>query len=132
MTELPLVSSAEELRFARENLHAARVLVGAGLHRYAVGRSYYAIFHAACALIGSIGLRARTHEGLRTLVNEHFVRPGRLGIEHARAFRQTAGDRSDADYDASATFAEIDSDAAIERADAFIVAVESLISSAGS
>ena len=119
--------SDQELRLAQETLQAARVLVLAGLHRHAVGRAYYAIFHAACALLASVGLRSRTHEGLRSLINEHFVRPGKLAAEHARAFRQTAGDRTDADYDASATFTEEDSRGDIARAEAFLSAVVALL-----
>jgi uncharacterized protein len=127
VTEVPLGSTSEELALARETLQAARVLAGAGLHRHAVGRAYYAVFHAACALLASIGRRARTHDGVRALVNEHFVRPGRLAPEHARTLRQTAGDRADADYDASATFEQADSNADIARAEAFLAAVEALL-----
>lgn len=126
----PIPDADHELELARETLRAARVLAGAGLHRHAVGRAYYAIFHAACALLGSVGLRARTHEGVRSLLNEHFVKPGRLDTEHARAFRQTAGDRTDADYDASATFDEEDSRRTIERAAAFVGAVTALLARA--
>lgn len=127
MTEVPLGSAAEEIALARETLQAARVLAGAALHRHAVGRAYYAVFHAACALLASIGRRARTHDGVRALVNEHFVKPGRLDADHARTLRQTASDRGDADYDASATFDESDSKTDIARAQAFIAAAERLL-----
>ncbi len=127
MTEVPVAGTEPELELARETLEAARILAAAGLHRHAVGRAYYAIFHAACALLASVGLRARTHEGLRSLVNEHFVRPGKLAADHARAFRQTAGDRNDADYDASATFSAEDSHGDIARAEAFLAAVIALV-----
>jgi uncharacterized protein (UPF0332 family) len=127
VTEVPLGSAPEELALARETLEAARVLAAAGLHRHAVGRSYYAVFHAACALLASIGRRARIHDGVRALVNEHFVRPGRLAAEHARTLRQIAGDRADADYDASATFDQADSGADIARAESFLGAVETVL-----
>jgi uncharacterized protein (UPF0332 family) len=120
-------TSTEQLDLARQTLRAAEVLSSAGLHRHAVGRAYFAVFHAASALLASSGLRARTHEGLRSLVNEHFVKPGRLGLEHARTLRQIAGDRNDADYDASATFTEEDARSDIERARAFLAAVEALL-----
>jgi len=92
-----------------------------------VARAYYAIFHAACALLAHSGRRVRSHEGVRAFVNEHFVRPGTLDPEHARALRQTVSDRNDADYDASATFAEDDSRADIARAEAFLAAVEAIV-----
>jgi uncharacterized protein len=130
MTEVPLGSTAQEMGLALETLQAARVLAGAGLHRHAVGRAYYAVFHAACALLASIGRRARTHDGVRSLVNEHFVRPGSLAPEHARTLRQIAGDRADADYDASATFDHEDSGTDIAAAEAFVKAVEAILSKA--
>jgi uncharacterized protein (UPF0332 family) len=131
VTEVPVGSAADELALARETLQAARVLAREGLHRHAVGRSYYAVFHGACALLASVGLHARTHDGVRALVNEHFVRPGRLGAEHARTLRQTASDRSDADYDSSATFDADDSGQDIARADAFLSAVAAVLLAGG-
>lgn len=118
---------AAEMALAVETLAAAEVLARAGLHRHAVGRAYYAIFHAACALLTSVGRPARTHDGVRALVNEHFVRTGKLTPEHARTLRQTAGDRNDADYDASATFTDADAREDLERARAFLGAVAAIL-----
>ena len=130
MTEIPVAGAVEELALAKETLEAARVLAAAGLHRHSVGRAYYAIFHAACALLAHSGKRARSHEGVRAFVNEHFVRPGLLDAEHARALRQTASDRNDADYDASATFVDEDSRADIARAERFLSAVQAILNDA--
>lgn len=127
MTDAPVAAAEEQLSLARETLEAARVLAAAGFHRHAVGRAYYAIYHAGSALLATVGLRARTHEGLRAQLNEHFVRSGRLAPEHARSLRQTAGDRLDADYDASATFDAEDSSSDIARAEAFLAAVTRLL-----
>ena len=67
---------------------------------------------------------------MRSFVNEHYVRPGILDAEHARALRQTASDRNDADYDATATFADEDSRADIARAERFLAAVEAIVNAA--
>ena len=103
------------------------MLERAGLHRHAVGRAYYAVFHAACALLASIGRSSRTHDGVRTLINEHFVRAGLLDAEHARTLRRMAADRNDADYDTSATFDATDSGLDITSAAAFIAAVDAIV-----
>jgi uncharacterized protein (UPF0332 family) len=131
MTDVPAASAEAELALAKQTLEAARLLAREGFHRDAVTRAYYAVFHAACALLASIGRTARTHEGLRRVVNEHFVRPGLLAAEHARALRQIAGERSDADYDASAIFSEEESRADIASAEAFVAAVEALLGQDG-
>ena len=119
----------DALALARDTLAAAETLANAGFARHAVGRSYYAVYHAACALLATVGLRARFHEGMRSLVNEHFVRTGVLAHEHARTLRQLAGDRNDVDYDAAATFTDEDARHDIERACAFVGAVASIASS---
>ncbi|MBM4375698.1 MAG: HEPN domain-containing protein [Deltaproteobacteria bacterium] len=121
------VGAVESLALARDTLAAAETLARAGFARHAVGRSYYAVFHAACALLATVGLAARTHEGVRSLVNEHFVRTGLLATVHARTLRQIAGDRNDADYDAAATFTVDDAAEDLERARAFVDAVAAIV-----
>ena len=130
MTDVTPAHVAAELALARDTLAAGEVLAHAGLHRHAVGRAYYAVFHAACALLASIQRPVRTHDGVRALVNEHFVRTGKLAPEHARTLRQTAGDRNDADYDAAATFSEADAREDLDRARAFIDAVAVILDEA--
>ncbi len=121
-------AARESLALAHDTLRAAEVLANAGPARHAVGRAYDAVFHAADALLSTVGLRARTHDGLRSLVNEHFVRPGVFAHEHARTLRPIAGDRNDADYDAAATFTDDDARQDPERARAFVDAVDAIVS----
>ena len=61
---------------ARAVLEQARVLREAGHPDGAVSRAYYAAFHAARAMVLSIGLEPRSHRGLTTLLGQHFVLPG--------------------------------------------------------
>lgn len=120
-------SVRHEVARARDCLQAARVLRDAGLFADAVSRSYYAIFHGGQALLASIGRAARTHEGVRHLVSEHFVRTGALTPELGRAFARAAADRGDADYDAEAVFtAEIAADG-ITTAERFLAAVDAIV-----
>jgi uncharacterized protein (UPF0332 family) len=127
VTVSPDPKADAEIGLARRTLDAARLLAREGFHRDAVGRSYYSIFHAASALLASIGRPAKTHEGIRSLISEHFVRPGLLAPEHVRSLRQIAGDRTDADYDAVAEFSAEDSASDIARAEAFLVAAEQIL-----
>jgi uncharacterized protein (UPF0332 family) len=130
VTEAPLGTKEAELARARQLLAAAKHLYAGTFYEDTVSRAYYAVFHAACALLASIGRSSRTHEGVRTLINEHFVRPGLLSPEHARVLRQTAADRNDADYDTSATFDAQDSAKDIAAASTFVEAAEKIIATA--
>lgn len=123
MTEVPSGSVQLELERAAAALVSATVLLGAGQYADAVSRAYYAMFHGACALLASIGRTSRTHDGLRALVAEHFIRPGLLPHEHGRALSRMAGDRGDADYNVAAVFSEADVREDIALAQAFLEAV---------
>ena len=84
------------------------------------------MFHAACALLASIGRSARSHDGVRSLVSEHFIRPGLLAREHGRALSRMAGDRGDADYNVAAVFAQQDANEDIELAESFLEAIRAI------
>jgi uncharacterized protein (UPF0332 family) len=127
LTETPSGPVALELAGARSSLESARLLAGAGLGADAVSRAYYAIFHAASALVASIGRTARTHDGLRALIGEHFIRAGMLGPEHGRALSRIAGDRNDADYNVAAVFTGADVEEDIARASSFVEAAAVIV-----
>src|ERR1700733_6914904 len=104
MTEVPAGTSEAELARARQLLAAAEHLQQGGFFEDAVSRAYYAVFHAACALLASTGRTVRTHDGLRAAIAQHFVRPGHLDAKYSRLLARIAADRNDADYGAVATF----------------------------
>src|SRR5690606_39580685 len=100
--QLPNV--ALELERARGSLSAARVLLATQHLPDAISRAYYAMFHASCALLPSIGRDAPVHDGIRALVAEHFIRPGLLSVSQGRAPSRMAADRTDADYNVASVF----------------------------
>jgi len=130
VTESPSGTAALEMERARQCLRSAELLAAAGQHADAVSRTYYAIFHAACALLASIGRSTRAHDGLRALIGEHFVRPGTLAPEHGRALSRVGADRNDAEYNVAAVFGEADARGDIAQAQAFIAAAEALLANA--
>jgi len=127
VTEVPSGSVQLELERARAALISARVLLGVSQYADAISRAYYAMFHAACALLASIGRTARTHDGLRALISEHFIRPGVLAHEHGRALSRMAGDRGEADYNVAAVFSEADVREDIVLAEKFLAGVEAIV-----
>jgi uncharacterized protein (UPF0332 family) len=116
MTETPSSSAELELEKAARALASARVCAEAGIHDAAVSRSYYAVFHAASALLATIGRTVRTHDGLRSAIGEHFIRPGTLPPRFGRLLARIAADRNDADYNAASTFTADDAREAIDAA----------------
>jgi uncharacterized protein (UPF0332 family) len=89
----------------------------------AVNRAYYATVYASMALLSSIGLEPKTHDGLRHLVNLHFVKPGVLDPHTSRTLAQLETLRNDADYDLAAVFVADDVAQSIGDASTFVAAV---------
>lgn len=91
-------SAAIELHRAEQAMLAADALARAGLYNDATSRAYYAVFHAARALLARIDVHPRTHRGVESLLSEHLVVPGKLAKEHLRRFSQVQERRNIADY----------------------------------
>jgi uncharacterized protein (UPF0332 family) len=131
VTEVPLGSSEAELARARQLLAAAEHLLRGDFFEDSVSRAYYAVFHAACALLASIGRTVRTHDGLRAAIAQHFVKPGHLDARYGRLLARTAADRNDADYAVTTTFRAEDAQETLERATEFVEAVAAYLARSG-
>jgi len=129
VTEVPLAPPHFELARARRMLEAADLLRANGFHEDAVSRAYYAVFHAAAALLATIGRTVRTHDGLRSAIGQHFIRTGQLEPRFARVLARIAADRNDADYDAVSVFGEVESRDVLDDARGFVDAAAALVAS---
>lgn len=110
------------MALAREMLEDARQAGGRKRLRTAADRSYFAMLHAASALLVSEGIRARSHRRLLAAFGERFAKPRRLDPIHHRRLMDAFERRSLADYDPVAEFDEEDITGAIAGAEAFIQA----------
>lgn len=89
---------AEEWTKSREALRAADALTAVGLHNDALTRAYYAAYHAACAVLLTEGIEARSHEGTISLFGERFAKRGKLPTELGRDLHELRALREKADY----------------------------------
>jgi uncharacterized protein (UPF0332 family) len=120
-------NAADELARTVICLEEARALHDAALPYGAASRADYAVFHAARALIFSLGLETRTHRGVMSLIGEHFVRPGRLSPTMGRLVSRMQRDREDADYATGAVFTGAEVVQMIADAEAFMSEARRLI-----
>ena len=65
----------------------------------AVSRAYYAVFHAAQAMLASQGLEADTHSGVKTLFHLHFIKSKKIDAKFGRYLSNLKDDREEGDYD---------------------------------
>lgn len=124
--------STAHLALAREMLDDARHAAARGSLRTAADRAYYAMLHAASALLVTDGVDARSHRRLLAAFGERFAKPGRIDPVHHRRLLDAFDRRSLADYDPMAEFDLEDITGAIVAADAFIQAAARLIDTEGS
>lgn len=111
------------LALAREMIDDARQAGERGRLRTAADRSYFAMLHAASALLVNEGVQARSHRRLLAAFGERFAKPQRLDPVHHRRLMDAFERRSLADYDPVAEFDVEDITGAIAAAEAFIQAV---------
>ena len=88
----------KELTAANEDLAEARDRFGHQKYKYATINAYYAVFHAARALIYSRGYRERSHHCLGVAIEALFVDSGLLGRRHVKILTDTMALREDAEY----------------------------------
>ena len=99
MTEADLPEVRSEMERARKSLAAAKALLGEGLLEDALSRSYYAVLHAARALLLAEGVEVKSHEAVKRMFGLTFVQRGKIGPDYARILREEQDDRLLADYD---------------------------------
>ena len=86
------------LERAQESLDEARLLADAGRWNTCVNRLYYSCFYAVSALLVRDGLSSSRHTGVRSLLNRHYVRTGKVPRELARIYNDLFERRQEGDY----------------------------------
>ncbi len=120
---------AAEWTRARSLREAAGKELAAGICERAAATLYFAAVHACRALLASRGIEPRSHRGLRSLVSLHFVKPGILSPEVARALSDLQEAREGSDYIATFTVSREEAERLAQTCDALMAAVEPLLGS---
>jgi len=88
----------KELKSAEEDIKDAKFGLSAGRFKWPTIQGYYAMCHAARALLFSRGYREKSHYCLYIALKELFVNSGLLSIDFAEAFYHAMRLRENADY----------------------------------
>lgn len=93
----------------------------------AANRLYYAVYYAATALLINQGHLTRTHSGMITQINVHFVKTGILTREDGRLIRKLFELRQEADYDDFMDADEVDINEYLPQVKTLLDKIKSLI-----
>ncbi|MBN1773614.1 MAG: HEPN domain-containing protein [Deltaproteobacteria bacterium] len=105
----------------------ADLALAEGIFEEAVSSAYYAAHHSARALLFSLGLEVRSHDALRSLLGEHFVRDGRLPRDTAGKLKELFKGRLEADYGTHVHFTREQAESSVAWSRAFITAASDIL-----
>jgi uncharacterized protein (UPF0332 family) len=119
----------KELSISESDLLDAKAGFQEKRYKWATIQAYYAMFHAARALVYSKGYREKSHYCLAVALKALFVEEGKLDAQSARDFLNAMNLREAADYEAE--FSETGATAVITAAEKFINKVKLLLETRG-
>ena len=119
--------SQKELTRAKKALMAAKTLLESQLYEDCVSRAYYAVLHAAKAVLLTVDITPTSHSAVRKMFGLHLIKTGKIEKDFARILTAEQEDRVIGDYD---IYIEIEQDRAAKRvndAEKFIKRIENYL-----
>lgn len=113
----------KEIEGAKSDLAEAKDSFGEGKFKWAIIQAYYAMFHAARALVYSKGFREKSHHALLVALRHLFARE--LEVEFFESFEDAMDLREEADY--RLTFSEEGATSVISGAEKFLNRARSIL-----
>ncbi|MBI3392997.1 MAG: HEPN domain-containing protein [Nitrospirae bacterium] len=115
------------LEKSERNLRAAERLSEMGEHDDSISRAYYAMYHAALALLLTRGASPTTHAGVLVLLSKEFVRTGRLEKRYLEMISEAKELRESGDYEPFFTGSAKESRTVLKEARLFVDRVKELL-----
>ena len=112
---------------ALETKEEAKVLIQTGRLLGAVNRVYYAIFHAAKAVLATEKLESSKHSGVIALFHKEFVHTGKIEKEYGEIIDEAFRSRSKSDYIDYTTFDQETVTSLFKDCEAFLERTKSFI-----
>ena len=112
------------LQKAYDDLVAARLNYGHGLMDAAANRSYYAIFHAARAVLALTGTDYKKHSGVIAFFRKEYVKTGVFEKKLSDIIQDAFEICTDCDYEDFYVVAKEDVKQQIKNAEYFIAKIE--------
>ena len=97
-----------------------------GMYMTSVNRSYYAALHAARSLLILKGVDPLSHDGVKTMISLHFIKPKILSQEVMRYFKNLMTLRTDVDYGDFESVEKNEANGALKQAKRFLKIIDSV------
>lgn len=116
---------------ARQMLVVAECNLNDGFYASAVNRAYYAIFHAANAMLATRGLARSKHSGVISAFRQHFVKACFIEPEYSEVYGRLMDHRNVSDYEVELLIENQQAYADLHDARRFIQRVEQWLKQEG-
>jgi len=116
----------QEIKSSQERLEAAEILLKNGKIVDSISRAYYAMFHAARALLYLYGIEPRTHEGVIREFSRIITEEKLMDKKFGRNLRQAFEMRESSDYRVGVIFEEEDAKDVLEKAKEFMMQIKKI------
>lgn len=84
---------------AKDTLDDAHILAEKEKWNSAINRLYYAAYYAVMALLLHSNLQPSTHNGVKSMFSENFIKTGKIPAEFGKLYSQLFTWRQKGDYD---------------------------------
>lgn len=108
------------LERANDCIKDAELLLAAHRCSASVGRSYYAMFHAATAALLDKAIKRHSHQGLISAFGQFLVKEGKVEPKFHRYIAEAFDLRQESDYQPVAEVTESQAGKVLERAKEFV------------
>jgi len=112
------------LEKAIKRLRVAEKLLHDGEYEDAISRAYYAMYHAAKAILATLKIFPKTHGGVVSEFGRKFVLTGILPKELGKALADTKAARETYEYSITTTTERPEAEAILSNAQTFVNAVK--------
>jgi len=112
---------------AIRRLRVAEKLLHDGEYEDAISRAYYAIYHAANAVLATINVFPKTHEGLVSEFGKRFVLAGMFPRELGKILADAKAARETYEYSVTATIEKSEAATIFANAQAFVTAIDKFL-----
>jgi uncharacterized protein (UPF0332 family) len=121
------IISLAEWKRAVSSLRSAQVLLREELYADSVSRSYYAVLHAAKAVLQIHDINAESHAAVKRLFGLHLIQTGHIESEWSEHLSEGRDERLAADYNVALSFSEQQAANEYNRAKAFLLRIQSYL-----
>jgi uncharacterized protein (UPF0332 family) len=87
--------------------------------RSCVNRLYYSVFHLINALLFLDGINAKSHDGLKSMFLQHYIKTNLIDIEFGKLYSRLIDWRQESDYSVYVEFNESDVLPIIDKVEKF-------------